>query len=106
MGTIRRVFLTTAGAGAGMHKPAQAQDHGHEHQAVPSDLPLRVKALESRPLDKRLVDRAALDALVDTYEHKFGPRHSARVVAPAWVDPAYKPRLLSDVTAAIVEFGY
>ena len=82
------------------HKPSHAQDHDHDHdhdhQAVPSDLTLRVKALESLLVEKGLVDRAALDALVDTYEHKVGPRNGARVVARAWVDPAYKKRLLTD----------
>src|SRR5690242_2942768 len=73
---------------------------------VPSDLTLRVKALESLLVDKGLVDRAALDALVDNYEHKIGPRNGARVVARAWTDPAYKQRLLTDASAAIAELGY
>ena len=55
---------------------------------------------------KGLVDRAALDALVDTYEHKVGPRNGARVVAKAWADPAYKQRLLENGTSAIAELGY
>lgn len=83
-------------------------DH-HEHdpgQEVPSDLALRVKALESLLVEKGLVDPAALDALIDTYEHKVGPRNGARVVARAWVDPSYKQRLLSDATNAIAEMGY
>jgi len=65
-----------------------------------------VKALESLLVDKGLVDRAALDAIVDTYETKIGPRNGARVVARAWIDPAYKKRLLTDATAAIAELGY
>ncbi len=81
-------------------------DHDHSHQAVPSDLTLRVKALESLLVEKGLVDRAALDALIDNYEHKVGPRNGARVVARAWADPAYKQRLLTDATAAIAELGY
>jgi nitrile hydratase subunit alpha len=81
-------------------------DHDHDHQAVPSDLTLRVKALESLLVEKGLVDPAALDALIDTYEHKVGPRNGARVVARAWIDPAYKKRLLTDATAAIAELGY
>lgn len=85
---------------------ANAQGHDHEHQAVPSDPTLRVKALESLLVEKGLVDRAALDALIDTYEHKIGPRNGARVVARAWVDPAYKQRLLTDANAAIAELGY
>src|SRR5271169_3221434 len=80
--------------------------HHHDHQDVPSDLTLRVKALESLLVEKGLVDPAALDALIDTYQHKVGPRNGARVVARAWVDPAYKQRLLQDATAAIAELGY
>src|ERR1700680_498381 len=82
-----------------------AQDD-HSHQAVPSDLALRVKALWSLLVEKGLVDPAALDALIDTYEHKVGPRNGAQVVARAWVDPAYKKRLLADAPSAIAELGY
>ena len=96
----RRDFVTAAGARAAQeHAHAQAQDHEHEHQVVPSDLTLRVKSLESLLVEKGLVDPAALDALIDTYEHKVGPRNGARVVARAWTDPAYKQRLLADGTA-------
>ena len=86
----------------------QAQDHGHDHdhQVVPSDPALRTKALESLLVEKGLVDLAALDALVDTYENQIGPRNGARVVARAWVDAAYKQRLLHDGGAAITELGY
>jgi nitrile hydratase len=83
-----------------------AQQHEHDHQAVPSDPALRVKALESLLVEKGLVDRAALDALIDAYEHKIGPRNGAQVVARAWSDPAYKQRLLSNADAAIAELGY
>src|SRR6516162_2979560 len=86
--------------------PDLNQAHQHEHQAVPSDPALRVKALESLLVEKGLVDRAALDALVDAYEHKIGPRNGARVVARAWSDPAYKQRLLTNADAAIAEMGY
>ena len=86
--------------------PDLANAHEHEHQAVPSDPALRVKALESLLVEKGLVDRAALDALVDAYEHKIGPRNGARVVARAWVDPAYKARLLADANDAMADFGF
>jgi nitrile hydratase len=89
-----------------MHATQDPHDHDHDHQATPSDVALRVKALESLLVDKGFVDRAALDAIVDTYETKIGPRNGARVVARAWVDPAYKKRLLTDATAAIAELGY
>ena len=85
---------------------AHAQDHDHEHQAVPSDPALRVKALESLLVEKGLVDPAALDVIVDRFERKVGPRNGARVVARAWMDPAYKQRLLTDAPAAIAELGF
>jgi nitrile hydratase len=82
-------------------------DPDHDHgQHPPSDMALRVKALESLLVDKGLVDPAALDAIIDAYEHKVGPRNGARVVAKAWSDPAYRRRLLADATAAIAELGY
>lgn len=103
MTTTRRDLLTPAGAAPDL---AQAQEHGHDHQAVPSDPALRVKALESLLVAKGLVDRAALDELIDTYEHRVGPRNGARVVARAWTDANYKRRLLTDADAAISELGY
>jgi nitrile hydratase len=81
-------------------------DHDHEHGSRFSDTELRVKALESLLVDKGLVDPAALDALIDTYETKVGPRNGARVVAKAWTDPEYKAWLLRDATAAIASLGY
>jgi nitrile hydratase len=86
--------------------PHDTHDHDHDHSIVPDDTALRVKALESLLIEKGLVDPAALDAIVDYYEHKVGPRNGARVVARAWSDPTYKARLLTDATAAIAELGY
>jgi nitrile hydratase len=113
MNTRRRDFLsaavTLAGASATPAGP-QGEEHphsgDHDHSDVPSDVALRVKALESLLVAKGLVDPAALDALVDAYEHKIGPRNGARVVARAWVDDAYRQRLLTNATAAIAELGY
>ena len=86
---------------------AQAQMPAeHDHQAVPSDMTLRVKALESLLVEKGFVDPQALDVLVETVEHKVGPHDGARVVARAWLDPAYKARLLSNAATAIAELGY
>jgi len=78
----------------------------HEHNASLPDTVLRVRALESLLTEKGLVDPEALGVLIDTYEHKVGPRNGARVVARAWTDDAYKQRLLDDATAAIAEFGF
>jgi nitrile hydratase subunit alpha len=85
-----------------------AHDHDDpEHgQHPPSDMALRVKALETLLTQKGLIDPAALDAIVDTYEHKVGPKNGARVVARAWSDPAFKARLLADGTAGIGELGF
>jgi len=105
----RREFLKGIAVGAvtgATPVTVHTHDHDHDHQDVPSDLALRVKALESLLVEKGLVDPAALDALIDTMEHKVGPRNGARVVARAWVDPAYKKRLLEDAPSAIAELGY
>src|SRR5580692_8888334 len=86
--------------------PMESHQHEHDHQVVPSDPALRTKALESLLVEKGLVDPAALDAVVDAFENRIGPRNGARVVARAWVDPAYKKRLLADGGPAIEELGY
>ena len=81
-------------------------EHDHDHTEPPSELELRVKALESLLVDKGLVDPAAVDALVDVYETQVGPHNGAQVVARAWSDPAYKAWLLEDATAAIASMGF
>jgi nitrile hydratase len=110
----RREFLKGAAAGAAAFVPGAASDqqspsdHDHDHQTVPSDVALRVKALESILVEKGMVNPADIDATVDLYENKVGPRNGARVVARAWVDPDYRKRLLDPATgtAAIAELGY
>jgi nitrile hydratase subunit alpha len=97
-------LVATPGIGSATQADAQAQDQSH--QTVPSDVALRVKALESILVEKGMVDPATIDAVIETYESKIGPRNGARVVARAWVDPAYRKRLLVDGTSAIAELGY
>ncbi|EPF1294496.1 nitrile hydratase subunit alpha [Klebsiella michiganensis] len=80
--------------------------HDHDHTQPPVDIELRVRALESLLQEKGLIDPAALDELIDTYEHKVGPRNGAQVVARAWSDPEYKRRLMENATAAIAELGF
>jgi nitrile hydratase len=82
------------------------EHHPHDHTEPPSDVALRVQALESLLVEKGLVDPAALDELIDTYEHRVGPQYGARVVARAWSDPAFKEWLLRDATPAIASLGY
>lgn len=81
-------------------------DHDHPHALLPSDPALRVKAIETLLVDKGLVDRAAIDALVDTFSNQIGPQNGAQVVAKAWTDPEYLGRLREDATAAIAELGF
>jgi len=110
---------------SGRHSRDQPHEHGHDHghshgehgghgtdnpdhphNAPLSDVQLRVRALESLLTERGLVDPAALDELIDTYETKVGPRNGARVVAKAWTDPAFKHRLLADTTATLADLGY
>jgi nitrile hydratase len=79
--------------------------HPHEHSEL-SETELRVRALETILTEKDYIDAAVLDVLIETYETKIGPRNGARVVARAWIDPAYRARLLNDATSAIAEFGF
>ena len=80
--------------------------HDHAHNAPPSDTAMRVKALETLLSEKGLLDPTAIDALVETYETRIGPRNGGRVVARAWTDADYKQRLLEDGTKAIAELGF
>src|SRR5437899_2718061 len=100
METSRRTFLGSVGV-AVASSPGSGDDQGRQHQDVPSESALRVKALESLLGEKGIVDPAALDAIVDYFEHKVGPRDGARVVARAWVDPEFKQLLLTDAPTAI-----
>ena len=84
-----------------------SHDHDHDHDSpAMSETALRVKALESLLVEKGYVDPAALDRLIDTYEHKVGPRNGARVVARAWVNPEFRRWLLEVATDAIASLGY
>src|SRR5690606_9289518 len=79
--------------------------HDHPHALLPSDPALRVKALETILVRKGLVDPAAMEAILDTYENKVGPHLGASVVARAWSDPAFMARLTADANAAMAELG-
>lgn len=81
-------------------------DHDHHHDNHFSDMQARVKALETILTEKGLIDPAALDAIVETYETKVGPRNGAHVVAKAWSEPDFAEWLTRDATAAIASLGY
>jgi nitrile hydratase len=88
------------------HNHAHDHGHDHDHGSELSDIELRVRSLESLLAEKGYIDPAGLEALIQTYEQKVGPRNGARVVAKAWADPQYKAWLLKDATAAIASLGY
>ena len=81
-------------------------DHHHEHGSELSETQLRVRALETVLSEKGYIDPSALDAIVETYQTKVGPRNGARVVAKAWVDPAFKKALLDDASKAVGTLGH
>ncbi len=82
------------------HSRSERSDDENKHLAE------RVARIESLLIEKGLVDKDALDRLVEIYEHDLGPMNGAKVIAHAWVDPAYKRRLLENATAAIAELGF
>jgi len=95
------------GATAGPLRPQGHHDHHRHHLSdMPSEPALRVKALESLLVEKGLVRPETIDAWIETFEKHVGPRNGAKVVARAWVDRAYRERLLEDGTAAVAELGY
>ncbi len=83
-----------------------SHDHDHEEGSALSDTALRVRALETLLTDKGYIEPAALDELIDTYQHKIGPRNGAAVVAKSWTNPDFRQRLLKDTTAAIAELDF
>ncbi|WP_171207743.1 MULTISPECIES: nitrile hydratase subunit alpha [unclassified Ruegeria] len=80
--------------------------HDHPHALLPPEPALRVKALETILTRKGLIDPAALDEIIDTYQNKIGPQNGARVVAKAWTDPDFKAALLEDATPVVADLGY
>ena len=92
--------------------PHDHHDHDHDHDGdhphshLPPDPALRVKALETILTARGLVDPAALDAIIDTYENRIGPQNGARVVARAWADGAFRAALLADATSVVADMGF
>ncbi|WP_127115298.1 nitrile hydratase subunit alpha [Shimia sediminis] len=80
--------------------------HDHPHALLPPDPALRVRALETILTEKGLIDPAALDEIIDTYEHKIGPQNGAKVVAKMWTDPAFREAMLTDPMPLLDEMGF
>jgi nitrile hydratase subunit alpha len=83
-----------------------AEEHDHDAHSELGEMDLRVRALQTILSQKGYIDPAALDALIDTYQTKIGPRNGAQVVARAWVDPQFLAWLRQDATAAIASLGF
>jgi len=86
--------------------PHDHSEHDHPHALLPPDPALRIKALETLLTQKGLIDPAALDVIIDTYENKIGPRNGAHVVARAWADPEFKAALLADAMAVVSQMSF
>ncbi len=87
------------------HDHHHHHEHDHDHSHL-DDTALRVRALQTLLSEKGYIDPAALDVLIDTYEHQVGPKNGAEVVAKAWSDPEFKTWLMQDATAAIASLGF
>jgi nitrile hydratase len=81
-------------------------EHDHDHGSELSEMQLRVRALETILTEKKYVDPAALDEIVQTFETKIGPRIGAEIVARAWSDAVFRQRLLENATGAINALGH
>ncbi len=81
-------------------------DTDHPHSLLPPEPALRVKALETILTRKGLIDPAALDEIIDTYQNRIGPQNGARVVAKAWSDPGFRRALMEDATQVVADLGY
>lgn len=117
----RRTFLSGAAVGlvsgaasaaaAGTPAAPAATDAGHHHSheddasLLPSDPALRVKAMETLLLEKGLVDAAAVDALIDQFENKIGPKIGASLIAKVWVDPDFKKSFMADASKTMAAMG-
>lgn len=82
------------------------REHDHDHGSELSEMQLRVRALETILTEKKYVDPAALDEIVQAFETKIGPRIGAEIVARAWRDAPFRQRLLENATDAINSLGF
>jgi len=93
------------GADCGSNNAMSDHEHDHGHGSELSEMQLRVRALETILTEKGYVDPAALDAIIETYEHKIGPHSGARAIAKAWLDPDFHRQLLDDASGAFAALG-
>ena len=78
----------------------------HSHSLLPSEPELKVKAIETALVNQGLIDPAALDEIIDTYQNKIGPKNGASIIAKAWIDQDFKDELMSDTMAVLEKYGF
>ena len=78
----------------------------HSHSLLPSDPELKVKALETTLLKRGLIDPAALDEIIDTYQNKIGPKNGATIIAKALSDKDFKEALINNPTQILEKHGF
>ena len=83
-----------------------ADTHPHDHDNHLSEMDAKIRALQTILTEKGLIDPAAVDAVIETYQHKVGPRNGAQIVAKSWVDAEFRAWLEADATAAIASLGF
>src|SRR3954464_6783313 len=89
----------------GSNNDMSDHEHDHGHGSELSEMQLRVRALETILVEKGYVDPAALDAIIETFEHRIGPHNGSRAIAKAWVDPAFHRQLLDNAAKAFAALG-
>src|SRR5688500_8242217 len=65
----------------------------------------RVEAMQAALEERGYKAGEAVEELSHRAQEEWVPRNGARVVARAWVDPAFRKRLLADGRAAVAELG-
>ena len=78
----------------------------HNHSLLPSDPELKVKALETALVKRGLIDPAALDEIIDTYQNKIGPKNGATIIAKALLDKNFKKALIDDPMQILEKHGF
>lgn len=78
--------------------------HDHEHPTAPMNR--RVGILEQALVSRGTITSEQVDGILDLFSREMGAHNGARYVARAWVDPAFRQRLLTDAPSVLREFGH
>ncbi len=110
---LGRRNLLRAGAAAPLVGAALAAGVPTRAEALPFDFPpdretisaARAMALESLLIEKGIITSSSVDTVLGFFETQMGPFNGAKIVARAWVDPAFKQLLAEDTPAAIAKLN-